>query len=546
MAMASRPNILLVTSDQQHFSTLGVTNPTIKTPALDRLAREGVRFDRSYCVNPTCSPARASLLTGLYPSAHHCWTIGVKLPEDVPTLGEHLRAGGYRSVLVGKAHFQPVYSAPGSDSLECMPVMRNLDFWRGFHGPWYGFDRVETSRVHGGQATVGSHYAAWMEDNGLPEWRDYFTPWPEERSREEQYQPRLTGDGWIVPGTYGETEWLADRQAGLEEEKQRPSTHEGPAWKIPEEFHHSTWVAERSMAQIDACVGAGEPFFLWASFYDPHRPYAIPDPWATMYDPEEMEPGTFVEGEFDDMPPHHQRTREEKPDWSDYEEPGGRMLHGCSSHLHRREAMQKSMAKYYGMVSFLDHQLGRILDHLDRLGIAENTLIVFTTDHGEFLGQHGLTDKGPFHYEDMIRTPMLARWPGELPAGAVSEALQSQVDYAPTFLAAAGLAIPGLMQGVNQLPAWRGGEAVRRHVLCENRHNPTKMHLRTLVNERYKLTVYRNRPYGELFDLQEDPEERRNLWNDPAAAEVKAQLLLELAHAEIEREPTRMPRLSGA
>ena len=102
------PNILLITSDQQHFSTLGVTNPRIRTPALDRLAREGARFDRAYCNNPVCSPSRSSIITGQYPAWHGCWTIGVKLGEDVPTVGELLHQHGYDTTLIGKAHFQPL------------------------------------------------------------------------------------------------------------------------------------------------------------------------------------------------------------------------------------------------------------------------------------------------------------------------------------------------------------------------------------------------------------------------------------------------------
>ena len=113
------PNILLITSDQQHFSTLGVTNPRIRTPALDRLAREGARFDRAYCNNPVCSPSRSSIITGQYPAWHGCWTIGVKLGEDVPTVGDLLHQHGYDTTLIGKAHFQPLASRPEQTSLEC-------------------------------------------------------------------------------------------------------------------------------------------------------------------------------------------------------------------------------------------------------------------------------------------------------------------------------------------------------------------------------------------------------------------------------------------
>ncbi len=185
------------------------------------------------------------------------------------------------------------------------------------------------------------------------------------------------------------------------------------------------------------------------------------------------------------------------------------------------------------------------MDALARLGIAENTLVIFTTDHGHFLGQHGLVAKGAFHYEDLIRIPMIARYPGYIPAGGVSQALQSQIDFVPTFLEAAGIAAPGSMQGRSRLADWAHGEG-REWALVENRHNPTTVHLRTLVTERYKITVYRDHDYGELFDLQADPQELHNRWADPGYAGVKQELLLRFVQAEIQREPMRMPRIASA
>ncbi|MGB3328527.1 MAG: sulfatase-like hydrolase/transferase, partial [Thermomicrobiales bacterium] len=136
--MATTPNILLITSDQQHWFTLGRDNPRIQTPNLDRLAAMGTQYDRAYCPNPVCTPSRSSIITGQYPSLHGAWTIGVKLPEDVPTVGDSLHAHGYHTSLIGKAHFQPLASTPEQTSLEAQPTLRDLDFWRGFTGPWYG------------------------------------------------------------------------------------------------------------------------------------------------------------------------------------------------------------------------------------------------------------------------------------------------------------------------------------------------------------------------------------------------------------------------
>lgn len=504
--MPTPPNILLITSDQQHWQTLGVNNPRIRTPHLDRLAQEGVYFERAYCSNPVCSPSRSSIITGLYPSWHHCWTIGVKLPEDVPTVGAELSRAGYFTALVGKAHFQPLASAPGSESLECHPTLRDLDFWRKFHGPWYGFEHVEVARNHGDEHLSGQHYGVWLEEQGLKNWKDYFMPWPHDPAK-----PRRRH-----------------------------------SWDLPERYHYNVWNADRAIANLERSVAEKRPFFLWASFMDPHPPYLVPEPWASMYRPQDMQPGRLLPGELDLMPRHFRLTQEQTPDFSEWKETA-HANHGFSSHLISDESLRKNMAIYYGMVSFMDAHIGRILTALERLGIADNTLVLFTTDHGHYLGQHGLTAKGAFHYEDLIRIPMLARWPGRIAPGSRISALQSQVDFAPTFLAAAGLSVPGLMQGVDQGPVWTGARpSARQNVIVENRHQPTAVHLRTYVDERYKMTVYRDQPYGEFFDLREDPEERRNLWDDPAKAALKCEVLHRFVNAEIQREPTRMPRIAGA
>ena len=501
----TRPNILLITSDQQHWFTLGRDNPKISTPNLDRLANDGMQYDRAYCPNPVCTPSRSSIITGLYPSMHGAWTIGVKLAEDVPTVGDALQAAGYSTTLIGKAHFQPLRSVPDQTSIETPETLRDLDLWREFNGPWYGFQHVELARMHGDEYLVGQHYALWLEEQGIANWRDYFMPLPGEPER-----PIRRG-----------------------------------SWEIPADRHYTTWTAERTIAAIERDVEAGTPFFTWASFHDPHPPYVVPEPWASMYDPADMEPGTLSPDELAAMPIAHRLTQEQAPNYSAWQESefGN---HGFSSHLVDDEQLRKDIAIYYGMISFIDHQIGRILDRLDDLGIAGNTLVVFSTDHGHFLGQHGLTAKGAFHYEDLIRLPFVVRGPG-VPAGGRTDAIQSLVDLAPTFLAAADVPIPGLMQGFNQLPVWTGEKAAARDwAIVENRHQPTKLHLRTYVEQRYKLTVYRGETYGELFDLVDDPEERRNLWDDPEFDGIKADLLQRWIQAEISREPTRFPRIAGA
>jgi arylsulfatase A-like enzyme len=492
---SSKPNILLITSDQQHWNTLGVLNPEIQTPNLDRLAQEGTLYQRAYCPNPTCTPTRSSMITGKYPSQHGAFSLGMKLAEHEPTVGDVFNQASYQTALVGKAHFQQLHGTDEFPSLESYPILQDLDFWRDFHGPFYGFNHVELARNHTDEAHVGQHYAIWMEENGLSNWRDYYrSPTGNNDSQERK-------------------------------------------WLIPEEFHYNTWIAERTNALLDQYQQADEPFFLWASFFDPHPPYLVPEPWDTMYDPAALTIPQASPGEHEHSPIHLQMTQQPNPDYSSWLERGGNAMHGFHSHLHDRDELAQDIACYYGMVSCMDKYIGVILDKLDELGLAENTLVVFTSDHGHFYGHHGLIAKGPFHYDDVIRVPFLVRWPGQVPAGQQSDALQTLVDLPQSLLSACGLTAPDAMTGVDQTPVWRGEvEAARDHVLVEHHHQPTTIHVRSYVSDRYKLTVYCNRHYGELYDLEADPGEIHNLWDDPAAVDLKADLIYQLLRAEMARE----------
>ncbi len=181
------------------------------------------------------------------------------------------------------------------------------------------------------------------------------------------------------------------------------------------------------------------------------------------------------------------------------------------------------------------------------MGLAENTLVVFTTDHGHFYGQHGLIAKGPFHYEDMIKLPFITRFPGRVPAGKQSDSLQSLVDLAPTFLSTAGIDIPRGMAGINQRDVWFGKkDKIREHIIVENRHQPTTIHVKTYVDKRYKITVYYNQEYGELFDLEKDSQEISNLWDKKEYFELKTELITKLLFAEMGKEPLWMPRIACA
>lgn len=503
-----KTNILLLTSDQQHWCTLGANNPDIKTPNLDKLAGRGVRFERAYCVNPTCTPSRASIITGQYPSQHGAWSLGTKLPEDVHTVGEDFSANGYTTALIGKAHFQPLKSVEEFPSLEAYPLLQDKDFWRNFDKPFYGFDRIELARNHADESHVGQHYALWMEEKGFSNWRKSFQ--------------RPTG--------------TSDSQKHV--------------WNIPEEYHYNAWIAERSIAIMEESAKENKPFFLWSSFFDPHPPYLVPEPWASMYDPADIKVPRKQSGEHEKNPPYFREAMKqfEDFDYSEFpEEKNGNALHGIHGHKHHPDELAKDIAIYYGMVSMMDACIGKILDRLDELGLTDNTLVLFTTDHGHFFGQHGLVAKGPFHYEDMVKIPWIASLPGKLPQGKTSGNLQSHVDIAPTFLDFCGIPVPRSMTGTSRKEEWTGaGGKPREQVIVENHHNPTTVHLKTLVTERYKITVHYNKEYGELFDLENDPDEVNNLWDDPAFKEHKSRLLLQFMHAEMGKEPMWMPRIANA
>ena len=435
----------------------------------------------------------------------------MNLPEDKETLPRVLGRAGYATGLIGKAHFQSL--AP--PSLESQPTLRDLDFWRGFNGPWYGFDHIELARNHADESHVGQHYALWMEAQGFTDWRDYFQPLPGEAPGPHAPAMHPSGHSWA---------------------------RDGRSWDLPEDLHYTRWTGERSAAFIEEHAGA--PFFLWASFHDPHPPYTVPEPWASMYDPDDREPGRLTPGEHERNAPHFAKTQEEAPDFGSWHKPFE--AHGYASHLYPEHDLKKDMAVYYGMMSFIDAEVGRTLDTLDRLGLTDDTLIVFTSDHGHFLGQHGLVAKGPFHYEDMLRVPFLAAWPGRIPAGTVQDSIQSLVDLMPTFLDAAGVAVPGQVQGLSQLAQWQGGAPVRSHAIRENRHNPVMPHVTSYIEERYKVNVYREGPWGELFDLKADPGEVVNLWDDPQSEPVKREMLHRFVQAMLAAEPTENPRVAHA
>lgn len=272
-----------------------------------------------------------------------------------------------------------------------------------------------------------------------------------------------------------------------------------------------------------------QPFLLAVGFEDPHHPHCLPTEYQGRVRPEDVPLPAYTEGELEDKPPHFLEARqgvlEDSPMRGEFPVAGQGSRRGGYDVVTEAEA-RLGRAYYYSMVRLIDEQVGRILTALEQLGLAENTLVIFTTDHGELLGDHGLWMKGPFHYEELVRIPCIMRWPQGFAGGQRTEALFSQVDIVPTILAAVGLEQPQGLDGVNGLPLLRGeADSVRDAAMIECVDDPAKLRLKTLVTPDHKLTWYCRQPYGELYDLRADPGEKVNLWDDPASLGERARLL---------------------
>jgi uncharacterized sulfatase len=505
-AMADeRYNILLITSDQHRWDCLGRRNPHLQTPHLDRLAGQGIIYDRAYTCNPVCTPARVSMLTGHYPSRHGCYTIGTSLPQDYPTVPSQLGKAGVYASLIGKAHFQPCTNEPlGNDipSIEAPPRSMDFDFFRRWQGPYFGFEDVRLAIGHASEPHAASmHYGAWLCDQGCPV-EKYF-------------------------GTGQYTDF--------------------GRWELPERFHNSTWTADQTIASLQRAQAAKRPFFIWSSFQDPHNPCVVPEPWASMYRPEDMPEFDLRPGEFADRPPFYDLSQQGKP--LGHPDLQTDKAWYCCRGLSQmdRKATRGLAAAYYGMVSLMDHHIGRVLDHLEATGQARNTIVIFTTDHGDYLGNHGLWWKGLPAYDDAQRIPFIVRHPRCATPGQSSAAFQSLVDIPLTAMAALGLAPSAGLQGINQIPAWQDANAsCRDWALCEYRPTESPFMQKTFVHDRWKLVVYHETQYGELYDLAADPGQSRNLWDDPAAVQAKSDLLLKFISTQMETDGILTARTSWA
>ena len=490
--MPTRPNILLITSDQQRADCFGFENRHILTPHLDRLASAGTRF--SCCITPNlvCQPSRASMLTGLLPLTHGVWDNGIDLDPAVGGQGfaGALAGAGFDTAFIGKAHFATKATFAATGSPECF--RSQADFPAHWRGPYMGFEHVELA--------VLGHV-----DNPCP------LEDPPAGHYERFLRERLPGDA--LERVY---------RAAL-----RPQVGAAQTWHsaLPVAWHSSTWVAERAirwLAQRDAQT----PFCAWVSFPDPHQPFDCPAPWSLLYDPDEVPLPAQRALDAQLRPWWHQATLDGVPQLAD---PVMRGLRAQVSRIPAQSELQlrHMTANYYGMISLIDDAVGRILDALAAHGQAADTLVVFTTDHGDMLGNHGYYLKGPWPFEDLLRVGLVAAGPGVAAARVVDEPV-STLDLAPTVHALTGTAAPREHQGRSLAPLLAGAAQSRDAAWSEWHVHPSRcgvgLQLRTVRTRRFKCTLELASGAGELYDLHEDPGEMRNLFDDPAHAALRREM----------------------
>ena len=486
-------------------------HPTLKTPNIDRLAQRGVRFDRTYVQSPICGPSRMSFYTGRYVRSHGATWNGFPLRVGEPTLGDHLRENGVDCVLVGKTHMIP--DTEGMKRLGIDP-----ESIIGVHTAECGFTPFERDD---GLHPVGSydsdpHYDEYLRAQGL----DGDNPWEEWANSSEG------DDGELVSG------WLM-------ENANRPA-------RVPEEHSETPYLTQRGIEFIE---GAGErPWLCHLSYIKPHWPYIVPPPYHDMYGPEDILPPVRSNAErMTDHPVYRA--------WQN---------HRVCKAFARDEVRERVIPAYMGLVKQLDDQMGVLFEYLEQSGRMDDTMIVFSSDHGDYLGDHWLGEKDLFH-DASARIPLIVYDPrseADATRGTASDALVEGIDLAPTFLDFfGGDAKPHIMEGLSLEPLLHGKSVTWRDYAISEYDYATRQsrleldidqadaRLLMIFDGRWKYIHAEGfRPL--LFDLETDPDEVIDLGTEPAHEEVRARLHEALFawarrhHSRITRTPEHIDRMA--
>lgn len=333
------------------------------------------------------------------------------------------------------------------------------------------------------------------------------------------------------------TQWLAARGTSWEELYDGPAT---PYVKhgIPAEYHQTTWCAEMAVDFIRA--NRARPWMFSFNCFDPHHPFDPPGEYLRRYDPADMPLPKYQEGELDDKPEYQRLDHE----WA-HNRPG--YFHTAAM---TDDDRRQVTAAYHAMVELIDDQVGRMLDALDETGQRENTIVLFMSDHGEMLGDHGLYLKGPYFYDELVHVPLVLSLPERFLAGLRSDALVELLDLPPTLLEAVGLDVPEAMQGRSLLPILSGqaDPSEHRRAVYSEYYNAWTHHrcYGTMLRTRNeKIVVYHGVDRGELYDLDADPDEFHNLWSDPRRTSMKTRLLKRAFDASVLTMDPWPPRLGA-
>jgi len=504
--------ILLVTTDQQRYDTLGCNGGTLaRTPVVDGLAASGIRYERAIPQSVVCMPSRSTILTGQHPTTHGVWMNGVPLPVDAPSVAELLHSAGYRTALVGKAHFEP-YLDPFARFVENSVAQTGTTPPGGTHR---GFEHLELATHN----PVGPlHYSRWLMAEHFEAVGGFY---------------RVVDSDWQVNAEGG-------GDTGAPQVKVNP---------IPREWYHTDWVADRTIDWLSS-LEADDDWFCWMSFPDPHHPWDPPSSELHRVDWRQLDlPAGYVadattrERVLDDKP-RHWRLWYDGDLVSNYEAPRKWVPATLTANQ-----VREINALNHIEVELIDEAVGRVLQRVEQRGWTNDCDVVFTSDHGELQGDFGLLFKGPYHVDALMRVPLI--WAQAPSAGVRADSVTKPVglvDLAPTFCTIADVDVPTWMQG-RPLPvddddaSARGFERVL--TTWDSELFGIDVHVRTIVRDDWVCTSYRSGTLndgteGELYSLIDDPLQQINRWHDAGYRALRDDLVADLVdHAP----PARRPKL---
>ncbi|MEL6572415.1 MAG: sulfatase-like hydrolase/transferase [Pseudomonadota bacterium] len=501
--MTKRPNFLFIITDQHRADHLGCYgNTVVKTPHIDGIAAKGTRWNKFHVANPICMPNRASIMTGRMCSVHGARHNGIPLSKNHTTFVELLRDAGYTTGLIGKSHLQ---------SFTGLPATKKFEQAEGMAAP----------SEHLRDAYKDNRHSADYDLEDITRWN---TPLAERKDGDfygfqhteiaADHADRASGDYLI---------WAREQRADFDDlvgpENALPDNriNAPQAWRtaVPEELYSTSWIADLSCDWLKDRGGEDAPFFLQMSFPDPHHPFTPPGKYWDMYDPLDITlPKSFGKG---NLPPIKamQAAMENGSDARDNQSP----------FAVTEDEARAIIALTYGMITMIDDAIGRVLAQLEDAGLADDTIVIFTTDHGDYMGDHGLMLKLLLHYQGIIRVPFIWYDPTRPVNDVQSNALSSSIDISATILARAGIQPFNGLQG-RDLLASDPPEAIiveeDSQRLMTGFDRPQRV--RTVVTDQYRMSIRQGENWGELYDLQADPLEIENLFDDPKSATVKTEL----------------------